>query len=137
MTTDRKKLVKKMDALCRQILLVRDRRQGDYFRCISCRRLLPLNVANVSHYISRRYESLRWDFRNIHLACVHCNKFLTGNLIEYRKSLIEKYGEAEIVKMESLYRVSPNYSTFDLMQLIKEYQEILACLKQAKAATGG
>lgn len=125
MTTNRKKLVKKLDQLCRKILLIRDRYAGDMFRCVSCRRLYPIQTAQVGHYISRRYESLRWDTRNIALQCPACNKWKSGNTVEYRKALVEIYGEDEVVRMETFYRESPHYSVFDLEQLLKEKQEVL------------
>jgi 5-methylcytosine-specific restriction endonuclease McrA len=125
MLKERKRLVKKLDALCRQILLKRDVCYENLFHCISCKKLLPINEGQTGHYISRRYESLRWDLRNINLQCAHCNKWLSGNLVEYRKSLVAKYGEKEIEKLETLYKESPHYSVFDLQQLVKEYQGIL------------
>ena len=125
MVNERKRLVKKLDALCRQILLIRDLRYENLFCCISCRRLLPINTAQVGHYISRRHESVRWDLRNINLQCPSCNKWHSGNLYEYRKTLISMYGEDEVSKMETFYRQSPGYSVFDLEQLVKEYQGIL------------
>lgn len=125
MKPERKKLVKKLDVLCRKILLKRDSIDGLIFRCISCRRLLPIETAQVGHYISRRYESTRWDLRNINLQCPSCNKWHSGNPIEYRKALVDKYGKAEIEKMENFYRESPHYSAFDLTQLVKEYQKKL------------
>ena len=134
MTKERKRLVKNLDTLSRKILLIRDRRPGDMFRCISCRRLLPLNVAQVTHYISRRYESVRWNLNNIHLGCPHCNNWLAGNPIEYRKSLIEKYGEDEVNHLESIYRVPPKYTEFDLGLLVKEYQGILKGYKTEEQA---
>jgi len=125
MTKDRKKLIKKLDGLCRSILLKRDLRYGQMFRCISCQKLYPVNVAQVGHYISRRYESVRWDLRNIHLQCASCNKWLNGNSVEYRKSLVNTLGNEEVEKIEMFYQESPHYSTFDLAQLVIEYKNIL------------
>jgi 5-methylcytosine-specific restriction endonuclease McrA len=126
MAKERKQLVKKLDALCRKILLIRDQLPGQMFRCISCRRLLPLNVAQVGHYISRRYESVRWDLKNINLQCASCNKWQSGNPIEYRKALVEMHGEKEVAKMETFYRQSLGYSAFDLSQMVNEYKKLLS-----------
>ena len=135
MIKTRKQLVKQLDKLCRQILLIRDWRPGDMFRCISCHCLLPLQVAQVGHFISRRYESTRWDLRNVNLQCASCNKWHSGNLIEYRKTLVEKHGEEEIAFMEQMYRIAPGYSAFDLSLLVEKYQKILAHYKQAEPAS--
>lgn len=125
MTAERNRFVKKLDILCRKILLIRDLKYGQFFRCISCQRLLPIEEGQVGHFVSRRYESRRWDLRNIHLQCASCNKWHSGNLIEYRKSLIDLYGEKEVRAIESNYQQSPHYSAFDLEQMVKEYQKIL------------
>ena len=126
MQIERKKLVTKLDRLCRQILLIRDQYLKGFFKCISRGRILPINRAQVGHFISRRYESVRWDFRNISLQCSSCNgPYGKGNLIEYRKSLVKKIGKAEVERMELFYRETPHYSAFDLLQKVKEYQEIL------------
>jgi len=130
MSSDRQKLVKKLDKLCRQILLYRDALPFGMFRCISCKRLLPINNAQVGHYISRRHESVRWDLRNIHLQCISCNKWHSGNPVEYRKTLVEKYGEEEVDKLELFYQKTPHYSTFDLSLLVKEKYETLTFYKE-------
>jgi len=130
--TDRKRLVKKLDDLCRKILRIRDQKPEGFFKCISCQRVLQIETANVGHYISRRYESLRWDLRNINLQCPSCNKWLSGNLIEYRKALIEIYGEKKVEEMERFYRESPGYTVFDLELKVKQYEEILAAFKRGE-----
>ena len=130
MTKERKALIKKLDTLCRKILLKRDLRYGDCFNCISCKRLYPINVAQVGHYISRRHYAVRWDLRNINLQCSHCNYRLSGNPIEYEKTLLEMYGKAEVDWLKTFYRESPGYSVFDLQQLVKEYQGILLKYEQ-------
>ena len=125
MKNERKRVVKKLDQLCRKILLIRDRRHGDLFCCISCKRLLPLDTAQVGHYISRRYEAVRWDLRNINLQCASCNKWQSGNLVEYRKSLVAIHGEKEVSRIETFYRDSPGYTVFDLQLMVERYKEIL------------
>ena len=134
MKKERKRLVKKLDTLCRQILLIRDLCHGDLFRCISCRQFLPINVAQVGHYISRRYESVRWDLQNIHLQCASCNKWLNGNPVEYRKSLVAMYGVQEVERLEKFYRESPCYSVFGLSQMVIEYKEKLRNVAAGKGA---
>jgi len=136
MTKERKQLVRKLDILCRKILLIRDLSWSNCFRCISCGRFYPIEQAQVGHYISRRYESYRWDLRNINLQCASCNKWYAGNPIEYRKALVARYGEKEVSKMESDYRQSPHYSAFDLAQKVKEYQFILKNSAYTTAISG-
>jgi len=122
---ERKRLVKKLDALCRKILLKRDAVFGDCFRCISCRKFLPIASGNVGHFIGRKHERVRWDLRNIHLQCVHCNKWKSGNYGEYRRVLLERYGEAVVDWMETIGKLPPAYTCFDLELLVKELEQEL------------
>lgn len=130
--TERQKAVKRLDDLCRQILLIRDQKPDGWFRCVSCRRLLPINVADVGHYISRRYESRRWNLLNVNLQCRSCNGFHNGNLVEYRKSLIAIHGAETIEKLETNYQQSPHYSVFDLELMAIEFRKLLAEYKERR-----
>ena len=134
MKSERKRLIEKLDKLCRQILLIRDARHDHHFQCVSCRRLLPLDTAQVGHFIPRKHFAVRWDLRNINLQCPHCNKWLSGNLVEYRKALIEMHGVEEVVKMETFYREPPRYTVFDLQEIVKQYQGILLKYQQSAFA---
>jgi hypothetical protein len=120
-----RQLQKKLDNVCRKIVLIRDSADDETFKCISCGKVEMLNKSNVSHYISRRYLSTRWDLHNIHLSCVYCNKYLSGNLIEYRKTLVQKYGLQEVERLEMIYKMSTHYSTFDLEMLLQNFEALL------------
>lgn len=68
--------------------------------CISC------GVAwaaqwDAGHFISRGADSaLRYDFANIHKQCSVCNQHRAGNLLLYRRNLIPKIGEPEVLRLE-------------------------------------
>jgi hypothetical protein len=128
--TERQKAIAKLDALCRQILLLRDRRDEATFMCVSCGKIETLDHSNVSHYISRRHMSTRFDLHNIHLSCVACNKWKHGNPIQYRKALVEKYGQEEVDRLELVYQQPAGYSVFDLQLMCEEYKKIHENLKK-------
>lgn len=74
----------------------RDSMNG-YFICISCQQLKPISQMNAGHYYEKSiYKSVRFDLDNIHGQDVRCNKYLSGNLIEYRKNLLKKIGEEKL-----------------------------------------
>jgi|GEM_PF-1645882 len=85
---------KAQDSVNRYILL------RDYGRpCISCNK--PHRPTDsYKHYVDaghfkRRgglYRNLRFNILNIHGQCVECNRDMSGNELEYRKGLIERYG---------------------------------------------
>lgn len=80
----------------------RDSANG-FFICISCNELKPTKQMNAGHYYPKEfYKSVRFDLNNIHGQCVRCNKYLSGNLIEYRKNLLLKIGEKNLEQLDRL-----------------------------------
>ena len=56
---------------------------------------------DAGHFISVGSDSsLRYDFANIHKQCSVCNQHKSGNLLRYRANLIQKIGEAEVLRLE-------------------------------------
>jgi len=70
--------------------------------CISC----GTNTAtewHASHYFDcNKYSGLIFNEKNVHKACKQCNVFFHGNIPEYRKGLIKRYGLAYIEELESI-----------------------------------
>jgi hypothetical protein len=82
---------------CHQYIHLRDAGRP----CISCGAALT-GRADAGHYISAgSCTALRFDERNIHLQCVRCNMFLSGNLRAYREGLIQKIGLDQVLDLES------------------------------------
>lgn len=72
--------------------------------CIICGPL-PAQKAggtmDAGHYRSRGAAShLRFNVLNIHAQCVKCNRFNSGNAIDYRISLLKKIGIELVDKLE-------------------------------------
>lgn len=72
----------------------RDKDKG----CISC----GGPVEHAGHYYSQGHHSeLRFNEINTNGQCLRCNNFLHGNLINYRKGLIKRYGEQRVMLLEN------------------------------------
>lgn len=70
--------------------------------CISCGNTNTTDWAGGHYYSAGKYSGFMFDERNCHKQCnSHCNKFLSGNLLEYRKGLIKRYGIEFVDKLES------------------------------------
>ncbi|MXV39360.1 recombination protein NinG [Flavobacteriaceae bacterium Ap0902] len=96
--------------------------------CISCGKPLGRKY-DAGHYRSvGSTPELRFNLKNIHAQCVHCNQHLHGNLIEYRKGLIERYNEDYVDYLEgnhpSLHLTKP-----EIREMIKEFKVKLKELK--------
>jgi hypothetical protein len=70
--------------------------------CISCGNTNATDWAGGHYYSAGKYSGFMFDERNCHKQCnSHCNKFLSGNLLEYRKGLIKRYGIEFVEQLES------------------------------------
>jgi hypothetical protein len=74
-------------------------------QCISCECLPGDTVQggkfDAGHYRSRGSAShLRYHLLNCHSQCVKCNRYLSGNVVEYRKGLIARIGSERVEQIE-------------------------------------
>ena len=114
----RSQLTKKLQSKVNKYVRVRD-----YDRpCISCGCYLMgdenKHKRNAGHYhsVGARHD-LRFNTLNIHLQCVKCNMFKSGNLIEYRKGLVEIYGKEFAEELDYMPMRTEKYSMDDLRRL--------------------
>lgn len=108
---------------------VRMRDQGK--NCISCDK--PTKDPAGGHFYSAGiYSGLMFNPDNCHLQCnVYCNKHLSGNLLEYRKGLINRYGISFVENLDNLSIQLRNYKyTRDELIDIKKKYDLL--IKQNK-----
>lgn len=117
---------KKLDDVFSKYIRLRDSfpYQGErYFRCISCGRLLPFEQADCGHYVNRQHMSTRFSEVNCNAQCRSCNRFDEGNMQGYRKGLVAKYSENQVLLLESMKHEMRQYSDFEYMALIEHYKE--------------
>lgn len=109
---------------------IRERDKGN--PCISCGK--PDNgqhQRHASHYRSvGACSSLRYDERNVHASCSACNNYLSGNLANYRVSMIEKFGHELVEWLESQPK-SFKWTREMLEGIEKQYKLKLKQLKQS------
>jgi len=99
------------------------RLRDDELNCISCG-TSKAKIWHGSHFYSANlYSGLIFNENNVHKSCDYCNVFLHGNLLEYRKGLIERYGLKYVEQLESL--ASENrvykYTKDELINIKKKY----------------
>jgi len=94
--------------------------------CISCG--APLNLDKLGgafdcgHYRSvGSSPHLRFDERNAHGQCKHCNRYLAGNHVAYRHGLIERIGLAEVEALEAEQTIR-KYTKDELDRMAIEYR---------------
>ncbi len=71
-----------------------------HVKCITCGKLLQISFCDAGHFVSRRHNATLFDERNVNTQCRYCNRFLDGNLLEYRRQLIKMYGDGIDTELE-------------------------------------
>jgi hypothetical protein len=71
--------------------------------CISCGRYHS-GQYHAGHYRTiGSSPQLRFNENNVHKQCAPCNNHLSGNIVNYRLSLINKIGIVELEKLENYH----------------------------------
>jgi len=103
------------------------RARDHHLPCISCGNHRQSNHAG--HYVSVGASSyLRYNELNVNKQCAACNVGLRGNIINYRKGLIQKIGLSEVDLLENAPRLK-KWSIDELKDIKKEYAAKVRQLK--------
>ncbi|MCQ9638618.1 recombination protein NinG [Chryseobacterium sp. WG14] len=95
-------------------------------KCISCSNSNP---TDAGHYRSvGAHPELRFEEKNVNLQCRKCNGYWGGNLIEYRKGIIVKYG-VEVVEWLEGPHESVKLSISEIKEKIEYYRKRIKELK--------
>lgn len=112
----RKKIIKKLDFLVSQIVILRDK------KCVCCGSRERLQCG---HYVSRRYNALRWDLTNCHAQCGGCNIIHNRNPMPYSKYMIESYGSGILKELENKLIAYNGFKISDLRVRLEEFENTL------------
>ena len=93
-----------------------------HVKCITCGKLLSVSFCDAGHFVSRRYNATFFDERNVNTQCRFCNRFLDGNLLEYRRQIVKLYGEGIDIELEDKATEIKKYSIEDLTNIIERYK---------------
>lgn len=99
--------------------------------CISCGR------HHNGQYHAGHYRTvggnpeLRFEPMNCHKQCAPCNNHQSGNVIEYRKGLVQKIGEDQVNWLEGKHEAK-HYTVDELKALTRHYRAELRALVKAR-----
>ena len=109
------KLLEKAQKAFNTFIRNRDKEHG----CISCE---TGQVENAGHYLSQgNHSKVRFDENNVHGQCIRCNKYLHGNLINYRINLVKKIGASAVEYLENNGKGVKKWTREELNDIIKKY----------------
>jgi len=124
--------IKKAQAAVNSYVRLRDEGKP----CISCGSYPESKAGgtiDAGHYRSRGAAGhLRFNLFNIHAQCVKCNRYNSGNVVDYRIRLIERIGRYRVERLEC-----DNFpKSFDIDYLIRVQKIFLKRLRHLKKLRG-
>lgn len=140
-TEDRKKTREKLDAMRTkpQLVKVAQTAFNSFVRardadkhCISCGKppSTESNSVDAGHFRSvGSAPHMRFVEENCHGQCKHCNQYLAGNVLAYRKGLIERIGLTRVEQIESDQTVR-KYTKEGLQEIARHYNAETRRLKK-------
>ena len=93
-----------------------------HVKCLTCGKLLAISFCDAGHFVSRRHGATLFDERNVNTQCRYCNRFLDGNLLEYRRQIIRLYGEGVDTELEDKSKETHKFSVEDLTNIAECYK---------------
>jgi len=97
--------------------------------CISCRKPLIAKYDAGHFFNANNHWNVRFDERNVHSQCVHCNRSLHGNLLEYRKQLEFYYGTTWLIELEKDAKKTRKFTIEEVKEINEIYKRKIKELK--------
>lgn len=114
-----------LESIARKVFQQWIRKRDENQPCISCGKDETAQW-DAGHYFSAElYSGLIFDEMNVNKQCVYCNRNNYGNLLNYRKGMIKKYGELAVEGFEEQadQHRQFKYTREMYLEIIKTYKQ--------------
>lgn len=88
--------------------------------CITCNKFT--SEKDCGHFLSRRFESVRFDEKNAHGQCLKCNRFEYGNQFEHGVKVDSIYGKGTAENLLQKSKMFCKRSKFDYEMIAEEFK---------------
>ena len=93
----------------------------DHGFCVTCGSVKAPDKLDASHFISREHLATMFDERNVHTACVSCNRFKQGKWPEYFEFMEVQYGIEVIRELMDIRKVDIKFTADSYRYIAKKY----------------
>ena len=120
---DRKSAMAAADRWFSRYIRLRDATESGYVRCCTSGKLMHWKNCDAGHFMSRRFQSTRYDERNCHPQSKQENRFLNGNQIDHQKYINERYGDGVADELFEKSKMMCHRKKHDFEFIAEEYKE--------------
>lgn len=107
-------------------------RARDFYTCVTCGKKGDKSNIDCGHFISRRYEVLKYDETNTAAQCYRCNRILGGNWSEFFEYMIKKYGHEYVDNLLDMRKKIVKRTIDDYYRIELYYLEKLTLLTKGE-----
>lgn len=102
-------------------------RKRDCGICFTCGRFAEGSAYHAGHYIPASIGGieLKYDERNIHGQCYHCNINLGGYGVMYHRRMLEIYGKELVEELWRIKNLKSHWLTKDYLKKVEYYKNLL------------
>lgn len=131
-TTERQKLVHKLDDAFSEYIRLRDADSEGMVTCITCGDKWHWRDVHCGHYILRGNMSTRWELKNSNGQCRMCNSTQDGKEKEHGEAIDRRYGPGTAEKLERMGREERHFAEHELQGMIDELRKEIKAVKREK-----
>lgn len=92
-------------------------------KCITCPSVMSRSALQCGHFLQGRHNSTLFLENNAHAQCPGCNIFKHGNLVEYTRVMIDKYGLETVDMLRDLNKQVVKYTKNDYLEIARVFKQ--------------
>lgn len=102
----------------------------DWALCITCGKRYHFKLLQAGHFVAGRHNANLFSERGTNAQCYNCNINLKGNTLEYRRKIIELYGEGADIELENEAKQHKDFIIPQLEEMTLIYKQKIKELGQ-------
>ena len=99
-------------------------------RCVTCGKKGHYKRMQGGHFVPGRRQSILFIEENIHVQCINCNNYLSGNVMEYERFMVQRYGEEKVEELRALKRQVVSHTREELADMRDGYKQRIKTQEQ-------
>lgn len=124
------KLKQKAATLLQKLVRMKAAKIDGSCQCVTCGRVDHWKAMDGGHFISRTYSYHVLREENVHPQCKRCNRFFTGCHDDYRRYMVNMYGEDFVEWLTDTKHSVVKWNRADLLSYIDELNNAIKLQEQ-------
>lgn len=96
----------------------------EFGKCFTCDSKLPFKELQAGHFIPGRHNANLFSEEGTHAQCRVCNIIKGGSQLEYRRRIIDLYGDSYDEVLEKEAQKTVKYTLQDYIEIEQKYKKL-------------